>query len=100
MNEHRCQGKTASRAERQQLTSEPAYHFIDLNQAIVVPMIFNGAQAKRVMDAGAELLRQYGQMEWCGELAFVLNQFHRIYRVQLTAGGRDLNHPLVHEILW
>lgn len=95
----RCQGKVVSPAQRQQLVSHPAFRYIDANVMGLQPLEFHSNRAKSVMDACAEVLRKFGQMDWCNELAFVGECFSTLYNIRSAGGGADFNHPLVREIL-
>lgn len=86
----RCQGKTASSAERRQLVSDPAYHFIEE---------FNIKEAERLMDACVTVLQKYGRLNWCDELAYVHQHFRSLYMIRSMAGGLDFKHPLIRGLL-
>lgn len=94
----RCQGKTASPAQRHQLVSDPAYCYIKSNMENLYPLQFNSVQFKLFMDACMTVLQRYGQMDWSDEFENVSQMYRNMYQMQLRSGGRDFNHPLFRAI--
>lgn len=95
----RCQGRTASPAQRQQLFSDPAFQYIMANVRSILPLTFNTEQVNPLMDALMHVLRQCGQMDWCDEMGYAIKYFQTLYNFRSSGGGTDFNHPLVRAIL-
>lgn len=94
----RCKGETLSTTQRQQLTSDATYRYIQKNVKNFPSQLFSAKMIKPLMDNCVEFLQKYGQMDWCDEIGYVLVLYQYIYFIQ-SAGGTNFEHPLVRAIL-
>lgn len=93
----RCDGITASTAQRQQLVADPAYRYFQSNQRYFKLInALNIEKGKTLMVNCVEILRKYGQMDWCDELGEIITFF---YNFHYMCAPEDIDHPLVQTLL-
>lgn len=92
----RCDGKVANPAQRQQLVTDPAYHYFVSNKRNLAYMDIE--KFKPLMDSCVTILRTYGHLQWCKEFGEVVDLYQTLFFVQST-GGTDFHHPLARAFI-
>lgn len=81
----RCRGVTASAAQRQQLSSEPAYQSGSFAKWLVAKFFCDTNDGyKEIISDCVPLLQTYGHLEWCKEIQTVLENYLAALFVRVT----------------
>lgn len=89
----RCKGKTLSQVQREQLTSDPAYGFIQSNKRTI-----GIGQIEPLMDACVTVLRRFGEINWCDELRHIISIFQDFQYYTMASGVAAFQHPFIFAV--
>ncbi|XP_055297496.1 SET and MYND domain-containing protein 4-like isoform X2 [Sitodiplosis mosellana] len=79
----RCDGQTALKSQRKQLSSDPGYRFLQEKMSNLT-----SGDLQEVNDKSVSFLTKYGRMTWCDEIGEVIS-FYTIARSMQWLGGLE-----------
>lgn len=85
----RCRGVTASAAQRQQLSSDPAYRSGSFAKWLIATFFSDTNDSyKEVISDSVPLLQKYGHFEWCEEIQTVLKNYMAALYVRVAGSSQ------------